>query len=36
MVDTARETIQVFHSNADGVPDYSVALTCTYSEEGDQ
>lgn len=36
MVDTARETIQVFHSDASGVPDYSITLTCTYGQEGDQ
>lgn len=33
MVNAARETIQVFHSNVQGVPDYSIALTCTYSLE---
>ena len=36
MVDTARETIQVFHGDANGVPDYSITLTCTYAQEGDQ
>ena len=36
MADTARETIQVFHSDASGVPDYSITLTCTYGREGDQ
>ena len=36
MVDSARETIQVFHNNPDGIPDYSISLTCTYGEEGDQ
>jgi predicted RNase H-like HicB family nuclease len=35
MADAARESIRVFHSNAQGVLDYSITLTCTYGlEEG--
>lgn len=36
MVETARETIQVFHSDARGSLDFAITLTCTYSQEGDQ
>ena len=36
MVETARETIQVFHSDAQGSLDFAVALTCTYAQEGNQ
>lgn len=36
MVDAARESIQIFHSDSRGVPDYAITLTCTYSQEGDQ
>jgi predicted RNase H-like HicB family nuclease len=36
MVATARETIQVFHSDAQGSLDFAITLTCTYSQEGDQ
>lgn len=36
MADTARESIQVFHSDAQGSLDFAINLTCTYSQEGDQ
>ena len=36
MVETARETIQVFHSDSQGSLDFAITLTCTYSQEGDQ
>ena len=36
MVETARETIQVFHSDVQGSLDFAITLTCTYSQEGDQ
>ncbi len=36
MPDAARESIHVFHRDARGVPDYSVALICTYTLEADQ
>ena len=36
MADTARESIQVFHSDAQGSLDFAITLTCTYSQEGDQ
>lgn len=36
MPDAARESIHVFHRDARGVPDYSVALTCTYTLEAGQ
>ena len=36
MVDAARETIQVFHSDTKGSLDFAVTLTCTYNREGDQ
>ena len=36
MVEAARETIQVFHSDVQGSLDFAITLTCTYSQEGDQ
>ncbi len=36
MLDAARESIHVFHRDAQGIPDYSIALTCTYTLEADQ
>lgn len=36
MADTARESIQVFHSDIEGTLDFAITLTCTYSQEGDQ
>ena len=36
MPDAARESIQVFHRDVHGIPDYSIALTCTYSLEAGQ
>ena len=36
MPDAARESIHVFHIDAQGVTDYSIALTCTYMLEADQ
>lgn len=36
MADTARESIQVFHSDAQGALDFVITLTCTYDREGDQ
>ena len=36
MAEAARETIQVFHSDAQGSLDFAVTLTCTYTQEGDQ
>ena len=36
MSDTARESIQIFHSDAQGSLDFGITLTCTYSQEGDQ
>ena len=36
MVEAARETIHVFHNDAQGSLDFAITLTCTYSQEGDQ
>ena len=36
MADTARESIQVFHSDTQGTLDFAITLICTYSAEGNQ
>lgn len=36
MPDAARESIHVFHRDPLGAPEYSIALTCTYTLEADQ
>ena len=36
MAETARESIQVFHSDTQGNLDFAITLTCTYNQEGDQ
>jgi len=36
MAETARELIQVFHSDTHGALDFAITLTCTYTREGDQ
>ena len=32
----ARESIQVFHSSAQGLPDFAITLDCAYRQEADQ
>ena len=36
MAETARESIQIFHSDTQGNLDFAITLTCTYTREGDQ
>ena len=36
MSDTFRESFQAFHSKRPGALEYAIAVTCTYSREGNQ